>query len=80
MSKAWQCDIISMHQLQNEIYKIFLEDVEQVEFVVNCGPWNFDNNLVVVCQWKEGSDVASLDFSMEAVWIHIVGFLGFVIQ
>lgn len=48
MGKAWQCGSFSIQRFDDMFYQIYFGTQETVDFVLNNGPWNFDNNLVLV--------------------------------
>ena len=35
----------------------------QMEWVERNGPWNFDNNLLLLCRWKKGLSVSNISFT-----------------
>ena len=35
----------------------------QMEWVERNGPWNFDNNLLLLCRWKKGLLVSNISFT-----------------
>ena len=45
----------------------------QLEWVEKSGPWNFDNNLLLLCQWKKGLTSKNISFSSSPFWVQIWG-------
>ncbi|KAK7841132.1 uncharacterized protein CFP56_015764 [Quercus suber] len=45
----------------------------QMEWVERNGPWNFDNNLLLLCRWKKGLSVNNILFTHSPFWIQIWG-------
>ena len=37
------------------------------------GPWNFDNNLLLLCRWKKGLTSKNISFSSSPFWVQIWG-------
>nr|POE46551.1 hypothetical protein CFP56_32961 [Quercus suber] len=35
----------------------------QMEWVENSGPWNFENNLLLLCRWKKGLSISNMVFT-----------------
>lgn len=35
----------------------------QMEWVEKSGPWNFDNNLLLLCRWRKGLMLANISFT-----------------
>ena len=44
-----------------------------MEWVEKNGPWNFDNNLLLLCRWRKGLLVSNLTFIHSPFWIQIWG-------
>ena len=45
----------------------------QLEWVEKSGPWNFDNNLLLLCRWKKGLTSKNISFSSSPFWVQIWG-------
>ena len=37
------------------------------------GPWNFDNNLLLLCRWRKGLSVSNITFTHTSFWVQIWG-------
>nr|POF06717.1 uncharacterized protein CFP56_47089 [Quercus suber] len=44
-----------------------------MEWVEKNGPWNFDNNLLLLCRWKKGLSAANIVFSHSPFWVQVWG-------
>ena len=42
-----------------------------MESVERNGPWNFDNNLLLLCRWRKGLSVANISFTHSLFWIQV---------
>ncbi|XP_030945979.1 uncharacterized protein LOC115970489 [Quercus lobata] len=45
----------------------------QLEWVEKSGPWNFDNNLLLLCRWRKGLTSKNIRFSHSPFWVQIWG-------
>lgn len=45
----------------------------QMEWVENSGPWNFENNLLLICRWKKGLTTANIVFTHSPFWVQLWG-------
>ncbi|XP_030958845.1 uncharacterized protein LOC115980765 [Quercus lobata] len=45
----------------------------QLEWVERNGPWNFDNNLLLLCRWRKGLSVTNISFTHSPLWIQVWG-------
>ncbi|XP_065618457.1 uncharacterized protein LOC136062818 [Quercus suber] len=45
----------------------------QLEWVEKSGPWNFDNNLLLLCRWRKGLSSKNISFSHSPFWVQIWG-------
>ena len=45
----------------------------QRDWVENSGPWNFENNLLLLCRWKKGLTSANIVFSHSPFWAQLQG-------
>ena len=46
-----------------------------LEWVEKNGPWNFDNNLMLLCRWRKGLTIANITFSHTPFWVQVWGVL-----
>lgn len=73
MGKAWQCGSFSIQKIDDRFYQVFFGTQETVDFVLNQGPWNFENSLVMVRPFHLGSGREDLDLSKEYFWMLLTG-------
>ena len=45
----------------------------QLEWVERNGPWNFENNLLLLSRWRKGLTSANLVFTHAPFWIQVWG-------
>ena len=45
----------------------------QLEWVEKSGPWNFENNLLLLCRWRKGLTSKNICFSHSPFWVQIWG-------
>ena len=45
----------------------------QLEWVERNGPWNFENNLLLLCRWRKGLSSANIVFTYTPLWVQIWG-------
>ncbi|KAK9986451.1 hypothetical protein SO802_031402 [Lithocarpus litseifolius] len=45
----------------------------QLEWVERSGPWNFKNNLLLLCRWRKGLSSANLVFTHAPFWVQVWG-------
>ena len=54
--------------------KISMEDgLRHENWVERCGPWNFDNKLLLLCRWKKGLTSTNISFTHSPFWVQIWG-------
>ncbi|XP_050255078.1 uncharacterized protein LOC126700960 [Quercus robur] len=45
----------------------------QRDWVENSGPWNFENNLLLLCRWRKGLTVKNIVFTHSPFWVQLWG-------
>ena len=45
----------------------------QLEWVEKSGPWNFDNNLLLLYRWRKGLTPTNISFSHSPFWVQVWG-------
>lgn len=79
MSKAWIFGDFTIIKIDEIFYQLFFIIQDVVDYVLNQGPWNFDNNLVLFCPWL-GRDAPTVkEVESEMFCIHITGFPHFCV-
>ena len=44
-----------------------------MEWVEKSGPWNFENNLFLLCHWKKGLSSTNIAFMHAPFWVQVWG-------
>ena len=57
----------------NNILQFKFSSKYQLEWVEKCGPWSFDNNLLLLCRWKKGLTSTNISFTYSPFWVQIWG-------
>lgn len=73
MGKAGRCCSFSIQRFDDLFYHIYFGTQETVDFVLNNGPWNFDNNLVLVRPRSSTSPSLHRDLEKEYFWLLLTG-------
>nr|POE52271.1 hypothetical protein CFP56_67209 [Quercus suber] len=45
----------------------------QMKWVEQNGPWNFENNLLLLCRWRRGLSATNISFTHSPFWVQIWG-------
>ena len=45
----------------------------QMKCVEQNGPWNFENNLLLLCRWRRGLFATNISFTHSSFWVQIWG-------
>ena len=60
-------------EVGNNILQFKFGSLCQLEWVEKSGPWNFDNNQLLLCRWRKGLTVANISFTHAPFWIQVWG-------
>lgn len=60
--KAWKCHGVKVFRVLPNTYHFFFKTPEELQEVTKSGPWNIDNNLLVIRNWYPGIKVEEEDF------------------
>ncbi|XP_075645234.1 uncharacterized protein At4g02000-like [Castanea sativa] len=60
-------------EVGNNILQLKFGSLCQLEWVEKSGPWNFDNNLLLLCRWRKGLTAANICFTHAPFWIQVWG-------
>ena len=55
------------------IFQFKFNSKYQMEWVERNGPWNFDNNLLLMCRWRKGLSVTNITFTHSPFWVQVWG-------
>ena len=61
-------------EVGNNTLQFKFSSLYQMEWVEKSGPWNFDNNLLLLCRWRKGLTLANISFAHSPFWVQIWGF------
>ena len=56
-------------EVGNNTFQFKFRSRFQMEWVENSGPWNFNNNLLLLCRWKKGMTLANISFTHSPFWV-----------
>ena len=60
-------------EVGNNVLQFKFSSMFQLEWVERSGPWNFENNLLLLCRWRKGLSSANVVFTHAPFWIQIWG-------
>ena len=60
-------------EVGNNILQFKFSSKYQLEWVERCGPWSFDNNLLLLCRWRKGLISTNISFTHSPFWVQIWG-------
>ena len=60
-------------EVGNDILHFKFSSKYQMEWVEKNGPWNFDNNLLLLCRWRKGLIAMNISFSHSPFWDQVWG-------
>ena len=60
-------------EVGNDILQFKFCSKHQLEWVEKNGPWNFDNNLLLLGRWRKGLTAANIIFSHTPFWVQVWG-------
>ena len=59
--------------LGKNIFEFKFSPNYQLEWVERNGPWNFDNNFLLLYRWRKGLSVTNISFTHSPLWIQVWG-------
>ena len=72
LRSAWKMGSdLRIVEVGNDILHFKFNSKYQMERVEKNGPWNFDNNLLLLCRWRKGLTAANISFSHSPFWVQI---------
>ncbi|XP_023877292.1 uncharacterized protein LOC111989727 [Quercus suber] len=60
-------------EVGNNIFQFKFNSKYQMEWVEKSGPWNFENNLLLLSRWKKGMTTANITFTHSPFWVQVWG-------
>ena len=71
---AWKMGLnLRIVDVGENIYQFKFSSEYQLEWVEKKGPWNFDNNLLLLYRWRKGLSVSNITFTHVPFWVQIWG-------
>ena len=72
MRAAWKMDSdLQIVDVGNNILQFKFGFEYQLKWVEQNGPWNFDNNLLLLCRRRRGLSAANIKFTHSPFWVQI---------
>ena len=60
-------------EVGQNILQFKFNSMYQMEWVERNGPWNFDNNLLLLTRWRKGLFMATITFTHSPFWVQVWG-------
>ena len=60
-------------EVGNNVLQFKFSSRYQMEWVERSGPWNFENNLLLLCRWRKGLSSANISFTHSPFWVQVWG-------
>ena len=74
LRSAWKLSSdLRIVDVGKNIFQFKFNSQYQMEWVEKNGPWNFDNNLLLMCRWKKGLFVTNISFTHSPFWVQVWG-------
>ena len=64
---------IKIVDVGNNILQFRFRSEYQIKWVEQNGPWNFNNNLLLLCRWRRGLLATNISFTHSSFWVQIWG-------
>ena len=58
-------------EVGNNVLPFKFNSEYQMQWVEQNGPWNFDNNLLLLCKWRKGLSTSNIVFTHSPFWVQI---------
>ena len=72
LRSAWKMGLdLRIVDVGKNIFQFKFSSNYQMEWVERNGPWNFDNNLLLLCRWRKGLSVMNISFTHSPLWIQV---------
>ena len=74
LRSAWKMGSdLQIVDVGNNILQFKFSSEYQLQWVEKNGPWNFDNNLLLLCRWRRGLTSTNITFTHSPFWVQIWG-------
>ena len=72
LKSAWKMGSdLQIVEVGNSVLQFKFNSEYQLQWVERNGPWNFDNNLLLLCRWRKGLSVSNILFTHSPFWVQI---------
>ena len=69
---AWKMGFdLQIMEVGNNVLQFKFNSKYQLQWVERNGPWNFDNNLLLLCRWRKGLSASNIIFTHSPFWVQI---------
>lgn len=62
-----------MLEVGNDILQFKFPTEFQLQWVLDNGPWSFENNLLLICRWESGLSNMNMQLTHSLFWIQVWG-------
>lgn len=70
LKRAWSLeDRMHITEVGPNLFQFKFQSEFDMSKVLSGGPWSFDNQLLLLQQWKRGMTVGSLKFEYASLWV-----------
>ena len=74
LRSAWKMGSdLQIVDVGNNILQFKFNSEFQLQWVERNGPWNFENNLLLLCRWQKGLSASNILFTHSPFWVQIWG-------
>lgn len=74
LRSAWKMGSdLQIVDVGNSILQFKFNSEYQLKWVEKNGPWNFDNNLLLLCRWNKVLSATNITFTHSPFWVQIWG-------
>ena len=56
-------------EIGNNVLQFKFNSEYQMQWVERNGPWNFENNLLLLCKWRKGLSTSNIVFTHSPFWV-----------
>lgn len=72
LRSAWKIGLdFRIVDVGRNVFQLKFSSNYQLEWVERNGPWNFENNLLLLCRWRKGLSVDNISFTHSPFWVQI---------
>ena len=72
LKSAWKMGSdLQIVEVGNNVLQFKFSSEFQLQWVERNGPWNFENNLLLLCRWRKGMSASNISFTHSPFWVQI---------